>query len=122
MSENIRVHKFVEAFMYSRIIFQYSEHPDIRELVKKHNGLDPLVVLMKNRENWEHKDLLSAVTGAQWKCAKLIDNIYHLEQLDVIPTYIQLLDNEDETVSIGYMKTKYSLYFKYSFMHFIING
>ena len=40
--------------------------------MREHEGLEPLVALLKNTED---KELLCAVTGAVWKCSKSPDNV-----------------------------------------------
>ena len=53
-------------------IWQCAEDEITRELVRKHNGLDPLVALLAQSDN---KELLAAATGAIWKCAISRENV-----------------------------------------------
>ncbi|XP_014243459.1 armadillo repeat-containing protein gudu-like [Cimex lectularius] len=79
-------------------IFKCAEDEHTRRLVREFGGLEPLVELISKEENKEDKALLSAATGAIWKCAKSIDNVRRLDQLDIITVLVELLKDEDEQV------------------------
>ena len=51
---------------------QCAEEEATRSLVREHEGLEPLALLLKNSGN---KELLCAVTGAVWKCSKSAQNV-----------------------------------------------
>ncbi|KAF6216722.1 hypothetical protein GE061_001069 [Apolygus lucorum] len=79
-------------------IYKCAEDDKTRRLVRDFGGLEPLLGLISDEENHEDKALLSAATGAVWKCAKCLDNVRKLDQLDVINILVQLLKDEDEQV------------------------
>nr|XP_030120309.3 outer dynein arm-docking complex subunit 2 isoform X1 [Taeniopygia guttata] len=79
-------------------IFKCAEDEEIRDLVRKHEGLQPLSVLLDNSEN---KQLLAAVTGAIWKCAISRENVLKFQEYKTVETLVTLLTNQPEEVLIN---------------------
>ncbi|NXT68187.1 ARMC4 protein, partial [Chaetops frenatus] len=79
-------------------IFKCAEDEEIRDLVRKHEGLQPLSVLLDNSEN---KPLLAAVTGAIWKCAISRENVLKFQEYKTIETLVTLLTDQPEEVLIN---------------------
>ncbi|NXS86933.1 ARMC4 protein, partial [Erpornis zantholeuca] len=76
-------------------IFKCAEDEEIRDLVRKHEGLQPLSVLLDNSEN---KQLLAAVTGAIWKCALSRENVLKFQEYKIVETLVTLLTDQPEEV------------------------
>ncbi|NXB59421.1 ARMC4 protein, partial [Struthidea cinerea] len=76
-------------------IFKCAEDEEIRDLVRKHEGLQPLSVLLDNSEN---KQLLAAVTGAIWKCAISRENVLKFQEYKTVETLVSLLTDQPEEV------------------------
>ncbi|NWV47134.1 ARMC4 protein, partial [Daphoenositta chrysoptera] len=76
-------------------IFKCAEDEEIRDLVRKHEGLQPLSVLLDNSEN---KQLLAAVTGAIWKCAISRENVLKFQEYKTVETLVTLLTDQPEEV------------------------
>ncbi|NWW20391.1 ARMC4 protein, partial [Falcunculus frontatus] len=76
-------------------IFKCAEDEEIRDLVRKHEGLQPLSVLLDNSEN---KELLAAVTGAIWKCAISRENVLKFQEYKTVETLVTLLTDQPEEV------------------------
>ncbi|NXD25842.1 ARMC4 protein, partial [Spelaeornis formosus] len=79
-------------------IFKCAEDEEIRDLVRKHDGLQPLSVLLANSEN---KQLLAAVTGAVWKCAISRENVLKFQDYKTVETLVSLLTHQPEEVLIN---------------------
>ncbi|NXM97107.1 ARMC4 protein, partial [Sylvia borin] len=79
-------------------IFKCAEDEETRDLVRKHEGLQPLSVLLDNSEN---KQLLAAVTGAIWKCAISRENVLKFQEFKTIETLVTLLTDQPEEVLIN---------------------
>ncbi|XP_041344945.1 outer dynein arm-docking complex subunit 2 [Pyrgilauda ruficollis] len=79
-------------------IFKCAEDEEIRDLVRKHEGLQPLSVLLDKSEN---KQLLAAVTGAIWKCAISRENVLKFQEYKTIETLVTLLTDQPEEVLIN---------------------
>ncbi|NXO84154.1 ARMC4 protein, partial [Sitta europaea] len=79
-------------------IFKCAEDEETRDLVRKHEGLQPLSVLLGNSEN---KQLLAAVTGAIWKCAISRENVLKFQEYKTVETLITLLTDQPEEVLIN---------------------
>ncbi|NXE31813.1 ARMC4 protein, partial [Ptilorrhoa leucosticta] len=76
-------------------IFKCAEDEETRDLVRKHEGLQPLSVLLDNSEN---KQLLAAVTGAIWKCAISRENVLKFQEYKTVETLVTLLTDQPEEV------------------------
>ncbi|NWY18317.1 ARMC4 protein, partial [Aphelocoma coerulescens] len=76
-------------------IFKCAEDEEIRDLVRKHEGLQPLSVLLDNSEN---KQLLAAVTGAIWKCAISRENVLKFQEYKTVEALVTLLTDQPEEV------------------------
>lgn len=50
-------------------------------MVREAHGLDPLVAIIKDKNNRENKLLLAAATGAIWKCATSDENVKQLDNV-----------------------------------------
>lgn len=50
-------------------------------LVRKAQGLELLVGIVKEKSNRDNKSLLAAATGAIWKCAGLEENVLQLDSV-----------------------------------------
>ncbi|NWR45030.1 ARMC4 protein, partial [Regulus satrapa] len=79
-------------------IFKCAEDEETRDLVRKHEGLQPLSALLDNSEN---KQLLAAVTGAIWKCAISRENVLKFQEYKTIETLVTLLTDQPEEVLIN---------------------
>ena len=78
------------------ITVQCAEEKETRDLIRKYGGLDPLDELICDTDN---KELLTAATGAIWKCAISPENVHRFQQLKTIEHLVALL-NEPEEVRI----------------------
>ncbi|XP_072109988.1 outer dynein arm-docking complex subunit 2 isoform X2 [Mobula birostris] len=74
------------------------EDKETRDLVRAHNGLEPLVKLFNRSDN---KELLAAATGAVWKCAISMENVDRFKNLRIVETLINLLVGQPEGVLIN---------------------
>ncbi|XP_022242868.1 LOW QUALITY PROTEIN: armadillo repeat-containing protein 4-like [Limulus polyphemus] len=81
-------------------IYKCAEDSSVRELVGRLEGLKPLVKLISNTELRDKRELMSAVTGAIWKCAKSPGNINELKTLGGVELLVDLLHNQPEEVLI----------------------
>lgn len=88
-------------FSINKTFFQHSESETIRTLVRKHDGLAPLVQLIKQENTLKDKELLIAATGAVWKLSYSVENVEIFDKLDTIPRLVFLLSYDDETVSVN---------------------
>ncbi|NXN86564.1 ARMC4 protein, partial [Bombycilla garrulus] len=79
-------------------IFKCAEDEEIRDLVRKHEGLKPLSDLLNNSEN---KELLAAVTGAIWKCAISRENVLKFQEYKTVESLVMLLTDQPEEVLIN---------------------
>ncbi|NXA91790.1 ARMC4 protein, partial [Melanocharis versteri] len=79
-------------------IFKCAQDEETRDLVRKHEGLQPLSVLLDNSEN---KQLLAAVTGAIWKCAISRENVLKFQEYKTVETLVTLLTDQPEEVLIN---------------------
>ncbi|NXD36036.1 ARMC4 protein, partial [Copsychus sechellarum] len=79
-------------------IFKCAEDEETRDLVRKHEGLQPLSDLLGNSEN---KQLLAAVTGAIWKCAISRENVLKFQEYKTVETLVTLLTDQPEEVLIN---------------------
>ncbi|XP_059828008.1 outer dynein arm-docking complex subunit 2 isoform X4 [Hypanus sabinus] len=79
-------------------IFKCGEDEETRNLVRAHNGLEPLVKLFNRSDN---KELLAAATGAVWKCAISMENVDRFKNLRIVETLIHLLVGQPEEVLIN---------------------
>ncbi|NXV10532.1 ARMC4 protein, partial [Cettia cetti] len=79
-------------------IFKCAEDEETRDLVRKHEGLQPLSALLDKSEN---KQLLAAVTGAIWKCAISRENVLKFQEYKTIETLVTLLTDQPEEVLIN---------------------
>ncbi|NXR27444.1 ARMC4 protein, partial [Cinclus mexicanus] len=75
-----------------------AEDEEKRDLVRKHEGLQPLSDLLGNSEN---KQLLAAVTGAIWKCAISTENVLKFQEYKTVETLVTLLTDQPEEVLIN---------------------
>lgn len=82
----------------SSAIFKCANDPTARDMVREAGGLDPLVVIVKDKAVRESKPLLAAATGAIWKCAVSDANMKRLDALKTVPVLVQLLSDECDEV------------------------
>lgn len=82
----------------SSAIFKCANDPTARDMVREAGGLDPLVVIVKDKAARESKPLLAAATGAIWKCAVSDANMKRLDALKTVPVLVQLLSDECDEV------------------------
>ncbi|XP_003387718.1 PREDICTED: armadillo repeat-containing protein 4 [Amphimedon queenslandica] len=80
-------------------IFKCAEEEATRQLVRQYEGLLPLSKRLANAN--DNKDLLTAVTGAIWKCSKSPQNVHELKKLKAIEKLVGLLSNQPEEVLIN---------------------
>lgn len=66
--------------------------------MRESGGLDPLVLIVKDKAVRENKPLLAAATGAIWKCAVSDTNMKRLDSLKTVPILVQLLSDECDEV------------------------
>ena len=78
--------------------FQCAEDEETRNLVRKFNGLQPLVDLLDQSDD---KELLAAATGAIWKCAISDENVKMFQKMGVIERLVSLLEDQPEDVLIN---------------------
>lgn len=67
--------------------------------MREQGGLEPLVSLVSQEQSRIDKPLISAATGAIWKCAVSRENVKRLDELEAITTLVELLQLEDEEVA-----------------------
>lgn len=79
-------------------IFKCAEEEETRDLVRSYEGLEPLVGLLNKTDN---KELLSAATGAIWKCSMSTKNIQKFQELSVIDKLVRLLSDQPEEVLVN---------------------
>ncbi|XP_034939765.1 armadillo repeat-containing protein gudu [Chelonus insularis] len=80
-------------------IFKCAANKLTRDMVRQSGGLDPLCRLVQCEYIRSNKRLLSAVTGAIWKCAMSPENITRFNQNSLVASLVPLLEeNEDEQV------------------------
>lgn len=82
----------------SSAIFKCANDPTARDMVRESGGLDPLVVIIKDKGARENKPLLAAATGAIWKCAVSDANMKRLDSLKTVSVLVQLLNDECDEV------------------------
>lgn len=79
-------------------IFKCAEEEETRDLVRSYDGLEPMVGLLGKTDN---KELLSAATGAIWKCSMSPKNIQKFQELNVIEKLVRLLSDQPEEVLVN---------------------
>ncbi|XP_076856086.1 outer dynein arm-docking complex subunit 2 isoform X2 [Brachyhypopomus gauderio] len=79
-------------------IFKCAEDKQTRDLVRKYDGLRPLVVLLTQASN---KQLLSATTGAIWKCSISMENVAKFEEYKALEMLVGLLTDQPEEVLVN---------------------
>lgn len=65
-------------------------------MVREYGGLEPLAALLSVRDP---KELLTAVTGAVWKCSGSLANVKEFKKMKVVEHLIDLLGNNSGEVS-----------------------
>lgn len=68
-------------------------------MVREYGGLEPLASLLSVREP---KELLTAITGAVWKCSGSLANVKEFKKMKVVEHLIDLLNNNSGEVSATY--------------------
>ncbi|XP_066593001.1 armadillo repeat-containing protein gudu [Prorops nasuta] len=80
-------------------MFKCSVNKVSRDMVREAGGLDPLCKLIHDMGVRANKKLLSAVTGAIWKCAMSLENVTRFNQNGLVASLVPLLEeHEDENV------------------------
>ncbi|XP_014884566.1 armadillo repeat-containing protein 4 isoform X2 [Poecilia latipinna] len=79
-------------------IFKCTEDKLTRDLVRSHQGLQPLVSLLSKAEN---KQLLAAATGAIWKCSISMENVAIFQEYKALQILIGLLTEQPEEVLVN---------------------
>ncbi|XP_055921594.1 armadillo repeat-containing protein gudu [Eupeodes corollae] len=79
-------------------LYRCARDPTTSDLVREAGGLEPLVMIIKDKANRENKALLSGATGAIWKCAATDANVQKLDTLRTINVLAQLLNDESDDV------------------------
>lgn len=69
-----------------------------RDLVREAGGLEPLVMIIKDKSIRDNKPLLAGATGAIWKCAANDANVKKFDQLRTVNILVQLLTDESDEV------------------------
>ncbi|ALC38816.1 CG5155 [Drosophila busckii] len=71
-----------------------------RDLVREANGLEPLVSIIKDKNNRENKPLIRGATGAIWMCAMSDANVKRLDEMRTVNHLVALLNDEcDEVIT-----------------------
>ncbi|XP_029955418.1 armadillo repeat-containing protein 4 [Salarias fasciatus] len=79
-------------------IFKCAEDKKTRDVVRQHNGLQPLVALLKENNN---KELLAAAAGAVWKCSISTENVVKFQEFMSVETLVGLLSDQPEAVLVN---------------------
>ncbi|KAK1794213.1 hypothetical protein P4O66_011109, partial [Electrophorus voltai] len=79
-------------------IFKCAEDKQTRDLVRHHEGLQPLVALLGEARN---KELLTATTGAIWKCSISMENVAKFEEYRALELLVGLLTDQPEEVLVN---------------------
>ncbi|XP_023679477.1 outer dynein arm-docking complex subunit 2 isoform X2 [Paramormyrops kingsleyae] len=79
-------------------IFKCAEDRKTRDLVRRYEGLRPLVALLQETEN---KQLLAAATGAIWKCSISMENVEKFQEYKALETLVALLTEQPEEVLVN---------------------
>ncbi|XP_063062971.1 outer dynein arm-docking complex subunit 2 [Engraulis encrasicolus] len=79
-------------------IFKCAEDKHTRDLVRRYEGLQPLVSLLSQSEN---KELLAATTGAIWKCSISMENVNMFKEYKALEILVGLLTNQPEEVLVN---------------------
>ncbi|XP_053269015.1 outer dynein arm-docking complex subunit 2 [Pleuronectes platessa] len=79
-------------------IFKCAEDKETSDLVRKYNGLEPLVLLLGKAED---KKLLAAATGAIWKCSICMKNVAKFQEHKALESLISLLTDQPIDVLIN---------------------
>lgn len=82
----------------AKAIFHCAEDVKTRTLIRQHEGLEPLVRLIKFTEN---VNMLEGVTGAIWKVAIDKENCDVFKNLKLCESLVPLLHNQPEEVMIN---------------------
>ena len=75
------------------VVVKCAEEKETRDLIRQYGGLDPLDRLICQTDN---KELLTAATGAIWKCAISPENVHRFQQLKTIDHLVALLTEPEE--------------------------
>uniref|UniRef100_UPI0037E7FF26 outer dynein arm-docking complex subunit 2 n=1 Tax=Semicossyphus pulcher TaxID=241346 RepID=UPI0037E7FF26 len=79
-------------------IFKCAENKQTRDLVRRYEGLQPLVSLLSKADN---KQLLAAATGAIWKCSISVENVAKFQEYKALETLVRLLTDQPEEVLVN---------------------
>ncbi|KAM3593279.1 uncharacterized protein V6R79_009296 [Siganus canaliculatus] len=79
-------------------IFKCAQDKQTRDLVRKYEGLQPLVSLLNKANN---KQLLAAATGAIWKCSISMENVAKFQEYKALDLLVGLLTNQPEEVQVN---------------------
>ncbi|XP_062235056.1 outer dynein arm-docking complex subunit 2 [Platichthys flesus] len=79
-------------------IFKCAEDKETSDLVRKYNGLEPLVLLLGKAED---KKLLAAATGAIWKCSICMKNVAKFQEHKALESLISLLTDQPIDVLVN---------------------
>ncbi|XP_030612323.1 armadillo repeat-containing protein 4 isoform X2 [Archocentrus centrarchus] len=79
-------------------IFKCAEDKQTRDLVRKYQGLQPLVSLLHKAHN---KQLLAAATGAIWKCSISQENVTKFQEYKALEILVSLLTDQPEEVLVN---------------------
>ena len=82
----------------AKAIFHCAEDDLTRTLIRQHNGLEPLVRLIKFTDN---VSMLDGVTGAIWKVAIDRENCKVFKDLKLCESLVPLLHSQPEEVMIN---------------------
>ncbi|XP_034428728.1 armadillo repeat-containing protein 4 isoform X2 [Hippoglossus hippoglossus] len=79
-------------------IFKCAEDKQTSDLVRKYNGLEPLVSLLSKAND---KKLLAAATGAIWKCSICKKNVAKFQEHKALESLISLLTDQPIDVLVN---------------------
>ncbi|ODM98597.1 Armadillo repeat-containing protein 4 [Orchesella cincta] len=79
-------------------IYMCAEDPESRQIVYEKGAIDPLISIILDEHLRKNKPLLSAATGAIWKCASAIAKAGKYLEQGLVEMLVHLLDDEPENV------------------------
>lgn len=82
------------------VIFKCGDNPAIRNIIRENNGLKPLKDLLDSTDSLQNKPLLSAITGAIWKCAIDAENVVIFRDIGVVQNLVSLCASQPEEVLV----------------------
>lgn len=75
------------------IVAQCGKSPNASKLIQKNDGLKSIVNILSNESYHKNNELMLAVTGAAYTCAKHIENAQQFNKLNVLPLLTRFLSD-----------------------------